>query len=587
MSIGRGDRSQESNETRRWGLVGSKLAAATTTLAAALALVAIASASDPTGTPLEDGRIAVVSEFHTSEIYIADSSGKNQRRLTNDRLGSRWPTVSPDGRRLAFSRKEADGWSVYVRDLAGGPLFDVTAAAGYAGGLSGYADWSPDGTKIAFSQELPDGSCHVVVYDFQSGTALDLTPFGAINLRPRWSPDGSKLAYASNATGDRDIYTVNADGSGRARLTSQPGWEIEPTWSPDGKRLAYVAYPYGKADVFVMNADGTGVRDVTNDPAANDFQPAWSPAGITFSSDRKSQHVYVVQPDGRNRRQVTSGWFENLDPRWAPGNRIVFSSTRHARSEIGVVAGSAYRSLTPGPWLDASPAWSRDGRRLAFSRSSRPGNSDIWVAAADGKQQRNLTRGRGINFGPTWSPKADTIAFVRFEGFGAQIWTMRPDGTRLRALTSVGAWNEHPSWSPDGRRIVFSARRNGNTDLYVIDVQTRRERRLTRTPGEETDPAWSPDGRRIAFVGPSRSGFAAIYVLQLVDPDQQEGVSEGVGHKTDPTWSPNGNRVLYEQEYFLGHDFDIAYETLDGSGVHGPVSGFPWSEHHPAWQPGT
>ena len=567
--------------------MSSKLSVAATGLAAALVLVAVASAGG--AAPIRLGNIALVSEFHPSEIYIADGTGKNLRRLTNNPLGSRWPTLSPDGKRVAFSRKHRHGWSVYVMNIGGGGLFDVTRASDHGGGLSGYADWSPDGTKIAFSQETPhNGGAEILVYDFELRTTLDVTHNGSINLRPRWSPDGTKLAYASNGFGGNlDIYTVNADGTEETRLTSQPGWEIEPTWSPDGRRLAYTSYPEGKADVFVMNADGSGVLDVTNDPETNDFQPSWSSAGIAFSSDRRGLHIHVVQPDGRGRKQLTSGASSNLDPRWAQGGRILFSSSRHARSEIGTTKGSVYRPLTRGPWLDADPAWSRDGKRLAFVRSAKPGKSDIYVAAPSGKGQRSLTRGRGVNWGPDWSPRADLIAFVRFEGFGAQIWTMRPDGTGARALTSIGPWHDHPSWSPDGRRLVYSASRGGNTDLYVLDVQTGRERRLTRTPEEELDPAWSPDNKWIAFSAPTEESSLAIFVIRPDGTGRAQVTATAAGnHLSEPAWSPDGQHLLYEEEYFLGHDFDLAFVTLAGRDT-GRVSGLPWSEHSPAWQPGS
>jgi TolB protein len=564
--------------------MGSKLVLAATGLAAALVLVAVASAggSSPSAGL---GRVAVVSEFHPSEIYLADHTGKNLRRVTNNPLGSRWPTLSPDGSRIAFSRKHAGGWSLYVMKVGGGALFDVTAAAGHREGLSGYADWSPDGTKIAFSQEFPD-AVQVLVYDFQQKTTLQLTHTAA-NMRPRWSPDGTKIAYSSNALeGSFDLYTVNADGTGETRLTTQPGWEIEPNWSPDGRRLAYTAYPSGKADIFVMNVDGSGVRDVTNDPETDDYQPSWSSAGIAFSSDRTGgRQVYVVQPDGSGRKQLTSGYSQSLDGRWAQGGRIVFSNSRHARSEIGAVTTFVYHPLTRGAWLDTDPAWSPNGKRLAFARSRQPGKSDIYVANSVGKGQRNLTHGRGINWRPVWSPRADTIAFVRFESFGAQIWTMRPDGSEAHALTSVGSWNEHPSWSPDGRRLVYTARRNGNTDLYVLDVRTGRERRLTRTPEEELDPAWSPDNKWIAFSAPTIDSPSLAILVVRPDGSGRAKVTDGGNHKTNPAWSSDGKRILYEEELFLGHDSDVGFVNLGGNRTSFWISQMPWSERSPAWQP--
>ena len=112
-----------------------------------------------------------------------------------------------------------------------------------------------------------------------------------------------------------------------------------------------------------------------------------------------------------------------------------------------------YGKSTPGDVQ--TPAWSPDGRKLAFV-SRRDGNSEIYVMNADGSGQENLTR----------QPASDS----------------------------------HPSWSPDGRKIVFVSRRDGNSEIYVMNADGSGLRNVTRTPSNDLDPAWSPDGRAIAFV---------------------------------------------------------------------------------------
>jgi hypothetical protein len=102
-----------------------------------------------------------------------------------------------------------------------------------------------------------------------------------------------------------------------------------------------------------------------------------------------------------------------------------------------------------------TPAWSPDGRKIAFV-SDRDGNSEIYVIHADGSEQRNLTR----------QPASDS----------------------------------HPSWSPDGRKLAFVSRRDGNAEIYVMNADGSELRNVTRTPSDDLDPAWSPNGRAIAFV---------------------------------------------------------------------------------------
>ena len=120
----------------------------------------------------------------------------------------------------------------------------------------------------------------------------------------------------------------------------------------------------------------------------------------------------------------------------------------------GIASSSLiYGKSTPGDVQ--TPAWSPDGRKLAFV-SRRDGNSEIYVMNADGSGQENLTQ----------QPASDS----------------------------------HPSWSPDGRKLAFVSRRDGNSEIYVMNADGSGLRNVTRTPSNDLDPAWSPDGGAIAFV---------------------------------------------------------------------------------------
>jgi Tol biopolymer transport system component len=256
FSIGRNAPIQEPGRTRRWGglvrniAIGSKLAIATTGLAACTRArgCCVGRRICASG---ELGRVAVVSEFHPSEIYLADRTGKHlspsHQTTFSVAAGRRSRLTAAEWRSRASTQ---GGWSVYVMKVGGGALFDVTKAAGHREGLSGYADWSPDGTKLAFSQEFPD-AVNILVYDFQQKTTLPSHSDGREHAPAVVAGRHEDRLLEQRLGRQLDLYTVNADGSGETRLTTQPGWEIEPSWSPDGRRLAYTAYPGGKADIFV------------------------------------------------------------------------------------------------------------------------------------------------------------------------------------------------------------------------------------------------------------------------------------------------------------------------------------------------
>src|SRR5205823_4344309 len=218
-----------------------EIAAALSAISAFLLCTHIAAARSQ---PARNGLIAYASDSHSPELFTMDGTGRSLRRLTVDRAPSRWPALSPDGSRVAFSRKSHGLWRVFVMNLDGSGLRDIAVESNQLLGFDGYPDWSPDGNELAFSATQGDGRQDIIAYDLDARTTRDITPDLALDSRPRWSPNGKQIVYASNGTtGDLDIYVVNSDGTGKRQITTAPDWQFEPSWSPDGTQIVYTAYP--------------------------------------------------------------------------------------------------------------------------------------------------------------------------------------------------------------------------------------------------------------------------------------------------------------------------------------------------------
>jgi hypothetical protein len=149
------------------------------------------------------------------------------------------------------------------------------------------------------------------------------------------------------------------------------------------------------------------------------------------------------------------------------------------------------------------PAWSPDGRRLAYVAPARGGATDLFVVDADGTHRGRLTRtGTADELAPDWSPDGKRLVVER----AGEIYVLRADASAERRL--IAGWE--PAWSPGGRRIAFVL----DDRLHVISIKGGSARQLTAAPGRESAPAWSPNGRRIAFVSDA-SGFLDVYLLEL------------------------------------------------------------------------
>jgi uncharacterized repeat protein (TIGR01451 family) len=212
-----------------------------------------------------------------------------------------------------------------------------------------------------------------------------------------WSPDHTKIAFVSHRDGNYEIYAMNPDGSGQTRLTTNGGFsDLSPSWSPDGTKIAFSTNRDGHYNIYSMNANGTSQARVANDPG-NAVTPSWSPDGtkIAFSSDRVGGfEIYTMNANGSGLLRLTNDRRRDVTPAWSPdGTKIAFSSDRAGKNfEIYSVtlSSNAVTQLTHDAQSDLTPAWSSDGTRIVFS-SDRTGSFEIWSMGANGSSLSQLT----------------------------------------------------------------------------------------------------------------------------------------------------------------------------------------------------
>src|SRR5579859_3376973 len=237
-------------------------------------------------------------------IYIMNADGSNLERLwiEGNNVDDNLADFSPDGSKIVFTSDRNDpnrltnicrfavgvsgcNWEIYVMSVDGSDQQRLTIDPA---GADTYPEFSPDGTKILFASTRT-GSSALFTMNLDGADVQQLTPDSLNAGDANWSPDGSKVAFVNNfciCALNSDVLTKCADGTNITQLTRDYGNNLEPGYSPDGTEIIFAHFApvsstvcCGPADIIVMNAaDGSGKTNLTNTPTIDDETPDWGPA---------------------------------------------------------------------------------------------------------------------------------------------------------------------------------------------------------------------------------------------------------------------------------------------------------------------
>lgn len=341
---------------------------------------------------------------------------------------------------------------------------------------------------------------------------VQVTNWAGLDNYPAISPDGNTIAYSSEHNGDFEIYVKPlAAGAKEIQITSDGQFNLQPAWSPDGQRIAF--YSKRRGGIWVVPATGGVAKQLTSFGAS----PAWSPDGQTiafqsgavtdigpFSRVLPPSVLWLVASDGGEPRQLT---------------------------QLGNPAGG-----------HNSPAWSPDGKHIAFNVEDVTTNS-IYSVGVNGE---NIKQINPFGFDPVYTPDGKSVYFVSERGLsriGVQSGADKP----VTVISPALAMTRHLSISADGKRIAYSLIKSASNIWSVsLDAKTSEAVKepfpLTEnTAFRNSNPSISPDGRRIVYVS-WKSGSRGELWLMDADGKNQTQISDRAGF---PSWLSNSEQIFF------------------------------------------
>lgn len=254
----------------------------------------------------------------TKEIWVMDFDGSNQRRITFFNSISTMPSVSPDGRRLAFTTYAKGQPQIMMYSTETGRFIPFRNSAAPT---NAQASFTPDGQHVVYASSV-SGYMQIYIADLDGSNPRRLTTTRAIEAEPKVNPKtGAEIAFVSGRGGLQQIYRMNMDGADVERLTNGEGEASNPAWHPEGRHLAFAwtrGYAPGNWNLFLMDVASRETVQLTHGEGRNE-NPTWAPDGrhLAFCSNRTgSYQIFTMLADGTGVRQLTSAG-NNWMPVWS------------------------------------------------------------------------------------------------------------------------------------------------------------------------------------------------------------------------------------------------------------------------------
>ena len=295
------------------------------------------------------------------------------------------------------------------------------------------------------------------------------------NVAPLFAkaPTTPKILFTSTRDGNREVYTMNPDGSEQVRLTQHPGNDLQAVWSPTGEKILFISDRGGVRDLYLMDPDGTNVRRVfKRKTKIYRTNPTWSPDGkhiayVNAKLGNLNSDIHIAPLGEQEDEHIAKGWY----PSWSPdGTEIAYSVDQPFASQLTFINVQTRAQEQPLPkkaliW-QYYPSWSAVGDRLAFT-----GNKHLIPPILE----RDLQK--------AWKDK-QTIYIVNRDGSGLK-----------QLIDEAGPYAQYPALSPHGEEVLYTQEINGDFQIFKLNlnsgVRTQLTHILWNTGGDWFDPVYA------------------------------------------------------------------------------------------------
>ncbi|MEW6128294.1 MAG: S9 family peptidase [Acidobacteriota bacterium] len=353
----------------------------------------------------------------------------------------------------------------------------------------GAPQFSPDGkwltyTISAWDKENNRRVSHIYLVSSSGGRSIKLTNGEKGEGGAQWSPDGTRIAFTADRDKGNQIWIINVMGGEAEKLTSEENGVGGFRWSPDGKRISFIT------------------RDTPKDKAEREKRKKDKFDTIVVEKEFTYSHLWTINVDTKEKKRITEGAFSIDSAQWSPDGKWIalvrstngapenpyseLSPDRNSNIYLVSSEGGTPRQITTNPGPDNNPQFSPDGKWLAYTgnpeATSWAAKNDIYLISVEGGEPRNLTKDffESAGFGMSWSADGKAIYFSSGIGMYSHIFSVAVGGGAATQITKGNRNYGQFDVSPDGKTVACTINDSRTSDdIYLLSISGEQAKQIT------------------------------------------------------------------------------------------------------------